>query len=73
MKQKERQFVRAVGGNLRKYRKKAKLSQKQVYVRTEITPNSVSNYEHGARSIDLVRLYKLAQVYGCRVSDLVEV
>lgn len=73
MTHKERQFVRAVGRNLKKYRKKVNMSQRQVYVRTEITQNSISNYEHGARDISLVRLYKLAQVYGCTVSDLVEV
>ncbi len=69
----ERNFARKVGKRLRMYRKQAKLSQRQVYTRTNITPNSVSNYENGARCIDLLRLYKLAQVYGCTVSDLVEV
>lgn len=69
----ERQFIRAVGSNLRRYRKKAGMSQTKVYTRTEITQNSVSNYEKGIRDISLTRLYRLAQVYGCTVSDLVEV
>ncbi len=73
MTYKERDFARKVGKRMRMFRKKAGLTQQKVYVRTNITPNSISNYESGARCIDLSRLYKLAKCYGCKVSDLVEV
>ena len=72
MTYREKMFLEKVGKRLKDKRNEAGYTQMQVYVRTSITPNSVSNYEAGARSMDLVRLHKLADCYGCKVSDFVE-
>ena len=67
----EKKFAIAVGDNLRRYRKSSRLTQAEVYARTSIFQNTISDYEHGRRNASLIRLYRLAKCYGCEVSDLI--
>lgn len=47
------------------------MSQRQVAKALEVTDMTVSRYETGKQEIGLKTLRRLADIYGCRISDLV--
>ena len=56
-----------VGEKIKEIRKKAKLTQKDIYVRVGIPQNTISNYEHGDRNPTLLQLLRLSEALGCEV------
>ena len=53
-------------------REKAGLTQVQLAVLVGVTPNTIQNWEKDNGLDQLERYLKLAEVFGCNVSDLVE-
>ena len=60
---------RDIGENLKAMRTKTGYTQMQVYVRTGIAQNTLSNYETGERLPSMYRLIALAKCYHCKLSD----
>jgi DNA-binding XRE family transcriptional regulator len=53
-------------------REKARLTQVQLAVLVGVTPNTIQNWEKENGLDQLQRYLRLAEVFGCNVSDLVE-
>jgi DNA-binding XRE family transcriptional regulator len=53
-------------------REKAGLTQVQLAVLVGVTPNTIQNWEKENGLDQLERYLKLAEIFGCNVSDLVE-
>jgi DNA-binding XRE family transcriptional regulator len=54
------------------FREKAGLTQVQLAVLVGVTPNTIQNWEKDNGLDQLERYLKLAEIFGCNVSDLVE-
>lgn len=54
------------------FREKAGLTQVQLAVLVGVTPNTIQNWEKDNGLDQVERYLKLAEVFGCQVSDLVE-
>lgn len=54
------------------FREKAGLTQVQLAVLVGVTPNTIQNWEKENGLDQLERYLKLAEIFGCNVSDLVE-
>ena len=64
---KEKAYMAGVGEKIKEIRKKAKLTQRDIYVRVGIPQNTISNYEHGDRNPTLLQLLRLSEALGCEV------
>lgn len=61
--------------NLKKHREAAGLSQSKLATAAGVNVCLIQHYEQGVRNINAAAVgtvYKLAQVLGCRVEDLME-
>lgn len=56
--------------NLRKARKDKHLTQKEVADKLGVAPITISRYETGDREPDLDTLYKIADIYNIKISEL---
>lgn len=63
----EKAYMAGVGVKIKEIRKKAKLTQRDIYVRVGIPQNTISNYEHGDRNPTLLQLLRLSEALGCEV------
>ena len=66
-----------VGGNVRKYRKRKKMSQLRLSEKLEllgvyICRGSISRVEDRSRTVTDIELYALAEVLGVSIADLFE-
>lgn len=52
------------------YRKRAKLTQKQLAERLGVSHTAVSNWESGNNSIDIDTLYNACEVFGVTLNDM---
>jgi transcriptional regulator with XRE-family HTH domain len=66
-------YMRALGKRLRLLRLAQELTQDQVALATGISRSFVSLLEHGARGVDIVRLVRLARLFGIPIHELVDV
>ena len=60
---------------LKELRERAGLSQTQLALKAGVSPRMIPKYEAGANDINKaqgITLYKIAQVLGCKVEDLLE-
>lgn len=58
------------GANLRKYREIRGLTQKELAIRLEVTPQTVNNWENGRQWLADETVLLLAQTLGIEESDL---
>jgi transcriptional regulator with XRE-family HTH domain len=65
-------FVRALGKRVRLLRLTAELTQEELADAAGISRSFVSLIEHGARGVDVVRLLRLATVFGIPLSEMVD-
>lgn len=56
-----------VGAKIKEIRKKAKLTQRDIYIRVGIPQNTISDYERGERNPTLLQLLRLSGALGCEV------
>lgn len=54
------------------YREKLAMTQKQVCEKLGLKQNTLSQYENSRREPNLATLKKLAELYGCKIDDLVD-
>ena len=60
-----------VGATIAKYRKVSGLSQAQVAELLGLSNDAISRMERGTIALNVERLYEFAQLFQCRVSDLI--
>jgi len=66
----EKAYMAGVGEKIKEIRKKAKLTQRDIYVRVGIPQNTISDYERGNRNPTLLQLLRLSEALGCEVWEL---
>lgn len=60
-----------ISKNIKKYRQAANLTQVQLAKKLNITSASVSNWEKGANSIEIDKLFELCDALGISISDII--
>jgi len=60
-----------IGESIRKYRKRAGLTQEKLAEKAELHPVYVGEVERGEQTVSVFALMKMAKVLGVRVRDLV--
>lgn len=63
----EKAYMAGVGAKIKEIRKKAKLTQRDIYIRVGIPQNTISDYERGERNPTLLQLLRLSGALGCEV------
>ena len=66
------EITRAFGANLRRFRKKAGLTQGELAEQAGLHVNYISGADRGERNLSLVNIVKLARALGVSASDLLE-
>ena len=66
----QRKLTQAVGASIAAARERAGLTQDQVADMLGVGPQAVSRVERGTVIPNAVRLYELAEVFDCRVDEL---
>ena len=67
-----RAFLAALGRRIRRLRSLAELTKSEVAAATGVPRRSVSLIEHGAHGVDVVRLLRLADVFGMTLVELLD-
>ena len=57
----------------KEYRKKAGLTQAEAAKKVGVTQSSISYWEKGKTTPSVESLFRMAEVYGCKIGDLVTV
>lgn len=66
----QRKLAQAVGASIAAARERAGLTQDQVADRLGVGPQAISRVERGTVIPNAVRLYEFAEVFDCRVDEL---
>jgi len=66
----QRKLAQAVGASIAAARERAGLTQDQVADRLGVGPQAISQVERGTVIPNAVRLYEFAEVFDCRVDEL---
>lgn len=66
----ENDVTKYVGAQIRKYRKKAGLTQKELGFRIGVKHNTISGYENGTNEPEQNTLFAIADVLGVSINDL---
>lgn len=69
MNSKEKDLANYVGSKIKEYRKKKKLTQKELGKKIDKSDNTISNYETGAIAPSQDALFALAQALEVKVDD----
>lgn len=59
-----------IAKNLLFYRKKSKITQKQLAEKLGVKHNAISSWENGVNSIDIDTLFKVCKIFGVTVNDM---
>ena len=59
-----------VAENIRLYRKKANLTQKQLAQKLGVQNTAVSNWENGQNSIDTELLFRVCDIFGITINQI---
>lgn len=59
-----------VAKNLLFYRKKNKITQKELAEKLGVKHNAISSWENGVNSIDIDTLFKVCKIFGVTVNDM---
>lgn len=63
-------LAKYVGGRIRYYRKKLKLTQDELGQKIGVKHNTISDYERGHTSPEQDALFELSDIFGIRIDDL---
>ena len=66
----QRQIAAAIGSRIARQRQDSGLTQEEVAERMEIGNEAISRIERGVAAPTLARLFEFAELYGCRVDQL---
>lgn len=67
---KQKKIAKMVGGSVARYRTEAGLTQEEVAEKMGIGNEAVSRMERGAVMPTVARLFEFAELFDCRVNDL---
>lgn len=59
-----------IAKNLLFYRKKNKITQKELAEKLGVKHNAISSWENGVNSIDIDTLFRICQIFGVTVNDM---
>ena len=59
-----------IAKNLLFYRKKNKITQKELAEKLGVKHNAISSWENGVNSIDIDTLFRVCQIFGITVNDM---
>lgn len=59
-----------IAKNLLYYRKKNKITQKELAEKLGVKHNAISAWENGVNSIDIDTLFRVCQIFGITVNDM---
>lgn len=59
-----------VAKNLLYYRKKNKITQKELAEKLGVKHNAISSWENGVNSIDIDTLFRICKIFGVTVNDM---
>ena len=62
-----------VAKNLLYYRKKNKITQKQLADKLGVKHNTISVWENGVNSIDIATLFQVCKIFGITVNDMYDI
>lgn len=62
-----------IAKNLLFYRKKNKITQKQLADQLGVKHNAISSWENGVNSIDIDTLFKVCKIFGVTVNDMYDI
>lgn len=62
-----------VAKNLLFYRKKNKITQKELAEQLGVKHNAISSWENGVNSIDIDTLFKVCKIFGVTVNDMYDI
>lgn len=62
-----------VAKNLMYYRKKNKITQKELANQLGVKHNAISSWENGVNSIDIDTLFRVCQIFGITVNDMYDI
>lgn len=62
-----------VAKNLMYYRKKNKITQKELAEQLGVKHNAISSWENGVNSIDIDTLFRVCQIFGITVNDMYDI
>lgn len=62
-----------VAKNLMYYRKKNKITQKELADKLGVKHNAISSWENGVNSIDIDTLFRVCQIFGITVNDMYDI
>lgn len=62
-----------VAKNLMYYRKKNKITQKELADQLGVKHNAISSWENGVNSIDIDTLFRVCQIFGITVNDMYDI
>jgi transcriptional regulator with XRE-family HTH domain len=65
------EFMRKLGKRIRILRLTAEWTQDDLAECTDMSRSFVSLIEHGSHGVDVVRLYRIAQAFNIRLSELI--
>jgi len=69
----DKQFLFAVGENIRKYRLKNNMSQSQLAYEVSVTLRQIQRMEAGQANASIISFYKIAQVLDIDLSTLIKI
>lgn len=61
---------KAIAYNIRRTRRAAGISQKELAAKLGVAPSAVSNWENGQNSIDTDRLFVMCEILGVTIHDM---
>lgn len=61
-----------IAKNLLYYRKKNKITQKELAEKLGVKHNAISSWENGVNSIDIDTLFRVCKIFGVTVNDMYE-
>ena len=61
-----------IAKNLLYYRKKNKITQKELADQLGVKHNAISSWENGVNSIDIDTLFRVCKIFGVTVNDMYE-
>ena len=61
---------KAIAYNIRRTRREAGISQKELAAKLGVAPSAVSNWENGQNSIDTDRLFVMCEILGVTIHDM---
>jgi len=64
------EFLRALGGRIRQFRKARKLSQEKLAFAADLTQHYLSQIEKGERNVSVITIRALAKALGVAIAEL---